>query len=108
MFLVLNSNTESEMCIRDSFSTALPIIMGQNIGTCVTAMLSGIGASKNAKRAALVHLYFNIIGTVIFMIVFYTINAVVHFSFLDTAANAMGIAVIHSSFNKMCIRDRCP
>ena len=82
-----------------NFSTALPIIMGQNIGTCVTAMLSGIGASKNAKRAALVHLYFNIIGTVIFMIVFYTINAVVHFSFLDTAANAMGIAVIHSSFN---------
>ena len=62
-----------------NFSTALPIIMGQNIGTCVTAMLSGIGASKNAKRAALVHLYFNIIGTVIFMIVFYTINAVVHF-----------------------------
>ena len=73
-----------------NFSTALPIIMGQNIGTCVTAMLSGIGASKNAKRAALVHLYFNIIGTVIFMIVFYTINAVVHFSFLDTAASAMG------------------
>ena len=82
-----------------NFGTALPIIMGQNIGTCVTAMLSGIGASKNARRAALVHLYFNIIGTVIFMIVFYTINAVVHFSFLDTAANAMGIAVIHSSFN---------
>ena len=81
------------------YGAALPIIMGQNIGTCVTAMLSGIGASKNAKRAALVHLYFNIIGTVIFMIVFYTINAVVHFSFLDTAANAMGIAVIHSSFN---------
>ena len=82
-----------------NFSTALPIIMGQNIGTCVTAIISSIGASKNAKRAALVHLYFNIIGTVIFMIVFYTINAVVHFSFLDTAANAMGIAVIHSSFN---------
>ena len=82
-----------------NFSTALPIIMGQNIGTCVTAMLSGIGATKNAKRAALVHLYFNIIGTVIFMIVFYTINAVVHFSFRGTAASAMGIAVIHSSFN---------
>ena len=82
-----------------NFSTAIPIIMGQNIGTCVTAMLSGIGASKNAKRAALVHLYFNIIGTVVFMIAFYAINAAVHFSFLDTAANAMGIAVIHSSFN---------
>lgn len=82
-----------------TYGSAIPIIMGQNIGTCVTAMLSGIGASKNAKRAALVHLYFNIIGTVIFMIVFYTINAVVHFSFLGTAASAMGIAVIHSSFN---------
>ena len=82
-----------------NFSTAIPIIMGQNIGTCVTAVLSGIGASKNAKRAALVHLYFNIIGTVVFMIAFYAINAAVHFSFLDTAANAMGIAVIHSSFN---------
>ena len=82
-----------------TYGSVIPIILGQNIGTCVTAMLSGIGASKNAKRAALVHLYFNIIGTVIFMIVFYTINAVVHFSFLDTAASAMGIAVIHSSFN---------
>ena len=82
-----------------SFGSAIPIIMGQNIGTCVTAMLSGIGASKNARRAALVHLYFNIIGTVIFMVVFYSLNAVVHFSFLDQSANAMGIAVVHSSFN---------
>ena len=82
-----------------SFGSAIPIIMGQNIGTCVTAMLSGIGASKNARRAALVHLYFNIIGTVIFMIVFYSLNAVVRFSFLDQAATAMGIAVVHSAFN---------
>ena len=81
------------------FNAAVYIIMGQNIGTCVTALISSVGTQKNAKRAALVHLYFNIIGTVIFMIVFYTINAVVHFSFLDTAASAMGIAVIHSSFN---------
>ncbi|MGN1315419.1 MAG: Na/Pi cotransporter family protein [Lachnospiraceae bacterium] len=89
------------LCITGSvtFGTAIPIIMGQNIGTCVTAMLSGIGASKNAKRAALVHLYFNIIGTVVFMIIFYTINSFLHFSFLDESANAAGIAVVHSVFN---------
>lgn len=82
-----------------SYGVAIPIIMGQNIGTCVTALLSSIGATKNAKRAAMVHLYFNIIGTVIFMVLFYTINAVVGFSFLGTATNAAGIAVIHSLFN---------
>ena len=82
-----------------SFGAAVPIIMGQNIGTCVTAMISGIGASRNAKRAALIHLYFNIIGTVVFMVLFYTVNAVVGFSFLGTATNAAGIAVIHSLFN---------
>ena len=82
-----------------SFSTALPIIMGQNIGTCVTAMISGIGASKNARRTALIHLYFNLVGTAIFMAVFYTINAFVDFAFLDTAANAAGIATIHTVFN---------
>lgn len=82
-----------------TYGTALPIIMGQNIGTCVTAMISSIGASKNARRTALIHLYFNIIGTTLFMIVFYTCNAFVHFEFLDTAANAAGIAVIHSVFN---------
>ncbi|MGN0307288.1 MAG: Na/Pi cotransporter family protein [Lachnospiraceae bacterium] len=89
------------LCITGSvtFGTAIPIIMGQNIGTCVTAMLSGIGASKNAKRAALVHLYFNIIGTVAFMIVFYTINSFFHFSFLNESANAAGIAMVHSVFN---------
>lgn len=81
------------------YSTAVPIIMGQNIGTCVTAMLSGVGASKNARRAALVHLYFNIIGTVVFMAVFYVLNAVLGFSFMDEPATAAGIAVIHSLFN---------
>ena len=81
------------------YSAALPIIMGQNIGTCVTALLAGIGASKNAKRAALIHLYFNIIGTVLFMAAFYVINAVFPFAFLDDAANAAGIAVIHTTFN---------
>jgi len=81
------------------YGTAIPIIMGQNIGTCVTALLSGIGASKNGKRAALVHLYFNIIGTVVFMIVFYTINAISPFAFLGEAATPFGIAIIHSLFN---------
>ncbi len=82
-----------------SYGAAIPIIMGQNIGTCVTAMLSAIGASKNAKRAALVHLYFNIIGTAVFMAVFYAINAVVPFAFLGDSANAAGIAVVHTAFN---------
>ena len=82
-----------------SYGAAIPIIMGQNIGTCVTALLSGIGASKNAKRTAFVHLYFNIIGTTIFMIGFYALNAFVHFSFIDNMANPAGIAVIHSVFN---------
>ncbi len=82
-----------------SYATAIPIIMGQNIGTCVTALISSIGASKNAKRAACIHLYFNIIGTVLFMVVFYSINAFVPFVFLGDAASPAGIAVVHSCFN---------
>ena len=82
-----------------NFSAAIPIIMGQNIGTCVTALISSIGAKKNAKRAAFVHLYFNIIGTILFMIIFYAVHAVIHFSFMDHAANAAGIAVVHTVFN---------
>ena len=82
-----------------SFSAALPIIMGQNIGTCITAIISAVGANKNAKRAALVHLYFNLIGTIVFMAVFYSVNAFVHFGFLDSMADEWGIAVIHSIFN---------
>ena len=82
-----------------TYGTAIPIIMGQNIGTCVTAMLSAIGASKNAKRAAFVHLYFNIIGTVLFMVIFYSLNAFIHFDFLTDACGVAGIAFIHSCFN---------
>ncbi len=82
-----------------SYATAFPIIMGQNIGTCVTALISSIGAKKNAKRAAMVHLFFNIVGTAIFMIGFYTANAFVDFAFLKTSADAAGIATIHSIFN---------
>ena len=81
------------------FSAALPIIMGQNIGTCITAILSAIGANVNAKRAAMIHLYFNLIGTVLFMAVFYTVNAAVHFSFMPQVATPAGIAILHSAFN---------
>ena len=82
-----------------TFGTAFPIIMGQNIGTCVTAMISSIGASKNGKRTAFVHLYFNLIGTVIFMIAFYSINAFVDFAFMDGSISGTGIATLHSIFN---------
>lgn len=82
-----------------TYAAAVPIILGQNIGTCVTAMMSGVGASKNAKRAAIVHLLFNIIGTAIFVIVFYGLNAVVDFSFMSEAANRAGIALVHTGFN---------
>lgn len=82
-----------------AYSGVLPLILGQNIGTCVTALISSVGASKNAKRAAFVHLYFNIIGTAVFMAVFYGVNAFAHFAFLDEAAGELGIAIIHTLFN---------
>lgn len=82
-----------------SFGTAIPIIMGQNIGTCVTAILSSIGANRNAKRAALIHLYFNLIGTIVFMVIFYSLNAFLDFTFLNDSANAAGIAIVHTGFN---------
>lgn len=85
-----------------TYGTAIPIIMGQNIGTCVTALLSSVGASKNARRASMIHLYFNLLGTVIFMTVFYSINVFVKFDFLYDSAGAMGVAVIHSIFNVGC------
>lgn len=82
-----------------TYATALPIIMGQNIGTCVTAMLSSIGAKKNAKKAALIHLYFNVIGSVSFMILFYTLNSFLHFTILGQNCTEWGIAIIHTTFN---------
>ena len=81
------------------YSSAFPIIMGQNIGTCVTALLSAIGANKNAKRAAMIHLYFNLIGTVVFMVLFYMINAAVRFPFMAQMATPATIAITHSVFN---------
>lgn len=82
-----------------TYGAAIPIIMGQNIGTCVTALISSIGAKKNAKRAAMIHLYFNLIGSTLVMVVFYGLKMFINFGFESQAINAVGIAVIHSMFN---------
>ena len=82
-----------------SYGSAIPIILGQNIGTCVTAMLSSVGTTKNARRAALVHLYFNVIGATGFLIVFYLLRAIFQFQFVQLPIDAMGIAVVHTTFN---------
>ena len=82
-----------------TFGGAVPIILGQNIGTCVTALISSAGASKNAKRAAFVHLYFNIIGTILFMVLFYVLNAVIDFEFMAGKATELNIAIMHTTFN---------
>ena len=89
------------LCLTGSvtYGTAIPIIMGQNIGTCVTAILSSIGANKGAKRVAAVHLSFNIIGTVIFLVAFYAANAALSFDFMGDVVNPANIAIIHSIFN---------
>lgn len=81
------------------YATAIPVIMGQNIGTCITAMISSVGASKDARRAALLHLYYNIVKTSLFMAIFYAINAFVDFSFMESAISPLGVAVVHSAFN---------
>ena len=85
-----------------SYGAAIPIIMGQNIGTCVTAMISSVGTTKNAKRAALVHLSFNIIGTVVCLGVFSFANAIFAPTLLNEAATFAGIATSHSVFNIVC------
>lgn len=82
-----------------TYGMAIPIIMGQNIGTCATALISCIGANKNAKRAAMVHFYFNIIGTIIFLALFYVLDAIIGFSFTATSINGAEIAMIHTIFN---------
>lgn len=82
-----------------TFGAAFPIILGQNIGTCVTAIISSAGANKNAKRVAAVHLYFNIIGTVIVMAVYYTLDAFIDFSFADGSVTGFSIAIVHTIFN---------
>ena len=85
-----------------SYGAAVPIIMGQNIGTCVTALLSSFGTNKNAKRAAIVHLSFNVIGTVIWLSVFSLISSILKPAVLDSSASYLGIAVAHSLFNIAC------
>lgn len=85
-----------------TFGTAIPIIMGQNIGTCVTALISSIGANKGAKRSAVVHLCFNIGGTIIWLSIFEFINMFVHFNFMGDKIGVMGIAIVHTLFNVLC------
>lgn len=86
-----------------SYGAAIPIIMGQNIGTCLTAVLSAVGANKIAKRAAMVHLSFNCIGTVVWMTVFWLIKLAVPIDFLGESASLFGIAAAHSVFNLLCV-----
>ena len=91
-----------------SFGAAIPIIMGQNIGTCVTAMLSSIGANKNGKRAAIVHLYFNIIGVVVLLSLFYIINAIFGFAFVSTPIDMWGVAGVHTIFKLLSVLIMAP
>ncbi|MFR1436033.1 MAG: Na/Pi cotransporter family protein [Acutalibacteraceae bacterium] len=82
-----------------TYGMAIPIIMGQNIGTCVTSLISSIGVNKNAKRVAVVHICFNVIGTVFCLCVFYLLNLLFHFSFVEQAISPVSIAAVHSIFN---------
>lgn len=86
-----------------NFSTAIPITLGANVGQCITAMISSIGASKQAKRAALIHLYFNIIKTVGFLVIFYVLNAIVPMRFLGNTASATGVAIFHTTLNVVAV-----
>ncbi len=87
------------LSVKVTFGMAIPVVVGAEVGTCITAILSSLGANKNGKRTALMHLYFNIIKAVSFMIIFYTINAVVHFGFMDERIGMVGIAGIHTLIN---------
>ena len=86
-----------------TYGAAIPIVMGQNIGTCVTAMISALGANRNGKRAAVVHLSFNVIGVVAVSILFYTLNAIINFAFTSAAIDAWGIALVHTLFKLICV-----
>lgn len=85
-----------------TYGAAIPIIMGQNIGTCITAMLSSVGTNRNARRAALVHLSFNVIGTTVWLLVFQTVKSLVELPLLVSGIDQFGIAVVHSVFNVLC------
>ncbi|MBQ5325222.1 MAG: Na/Pi cotransporter family protein, partial [Oscillospiraceae bacterium] len=82
-----------------TYSTAIPIIMGQNIGTCITAMISSIGANKNARRTAIVHLSFNLLNSTILLIAYSIANGIVDFAFADNSVTPAGIATVHTIFN---------
>ncbi len=82
-----------------TYGSAIPIIMGQNIGSCITALISAVGTNRNARRAAAVHLYFNLIGVGLFLILFYALDSLLHFTFVDTVVNQPGIAMVHTAFN---------
>lgn len=82
-----------------TYRTALPLILGQNIGSCITCLISCVGTNKNAKRAAMVHLYFNVIGTLLFMALFYITDAFVDIAMVDSQATTFGIATVHTVFN---------
>lgn len=86
-----------------TFGTAIPVIMGMAIGTCITAVLSSIGANKNAKRATLVHLYFNIFGTIAALALFYGANAIFRFGFFDDTVNEVTIAIINTTYKVFCV-----
>ena len=86
-----------------TYGAAIPIVMGQNIGTCVTAMLSSLGANKNGKRAAVVHLSFNVIGVVLVSVLFYAINWIVDLAFVDVPVDAWGVALVHTVFKLICV-----
>ena len=86
-----------------TYGAAIPIVMGQNIGTCVTALISSFGAGKNGKRAAMVHLYFNIIGVVILLAVFYILDAIMSFDFVDASIDMWGIALVHTIFKILSV-----
>lgn len=82
-----------------SFATAFPIVLGQNIGTCVTAMLSAVSTSKSAKRTAVIHLLFNIVGVFVAMLLFYTGNMLFNFKFYNSTVTSVDVALIHTTFN---------
>ncbi|WP_026652647.1 Na/Pi cotransporter family protein [Butyrivibrio proteoclasticus] len=87
------------LSVKVKYSMAIPVVIGAEVGTCITAILSSLGANKNGKRTALMHLYFNIIKASLFMIIFYSLNAVMHFAFMETEIGMVGIAGIHTLVN---------
>ncbi len=91
-----------------TYAAAIPIVMGQNIGTCITAMISSAGANTNAKRAAAIHLFFNVLGTVIILPIYWVLDLIFDFALSGLAANELGIAILHTAFNILSISVLAP